>query len=93
MKFVCDDARGHGQNRSLFCGGNCIYFCIGEFDLSGVNILDQFVAVHEIDANDVVVQHVDNVYWVCKFLSIYSEVHLIDPYRVHCVPGGSDAAL
>jgi hypothetical protein len=86
MEFSCDDARGHGRNHDLFSGGNCIHLCISKFDLPCINIVDQLVAVHKSEANDVVVQLVDNIYRMCEFSSFYPEVHLIDPNRVHCIP-------
>ncbi len=50
-----DDAGGHGRNGDLFGSSNCIHFLVGEFDLPCIDVVDQFVAVHEVDANNVVV--------------------------------------
>ncbi len=88
-----DDAGGHGWNVDLLGGANCIHFFVGEFDLPRVDIVDQFVALHDIDANNVVVQLVDDVYWVRKLLSFDIKVHLIDSNGVHCILRSGDAAL
>ncbi len=50
-----DDAGGHGRNGDLFGSANCVHFFVGELDLPCVDVVDQFVAVHEVDANNVVV--------------------------------------
>ena len=49
--------------------------------------------MHEVDANDIVVELVDDVHWMGEFLSFDVQVHFIDPERVHCVSGSGDAAL
>ncbi len=77
----------------LFSSANCVHFFVGEFDLSRVDIVDQFVAVHEVDADNVVVQLIDDVYWMCKFLPFDIEVHLVDSKGVHCVSRSGNAAL
>ncbi len=64
-----DDAGGHGRNGDLFGGANGIHLFVGEFDLPRVDLVDQFVAVHEVDADNVVVQLVDNIHWVSELLS------------------------
>ncbi len=88
-----DDAGDHGRNGGLFGDANCIHFFVGEFDLPRVDVIDQFVAVHEVDANNVVIQLVDDVYWVRKLLPLDIEVHLIDSNGVHCISGSGNAAL
>jgi len=88
-----DDAGGHGRNCDLCSSANCVHFFFGEFDLPCVDVVDQFVAVHEVDANNVVIQLVDDVHWMCKFLPLDIEVHLVDSKGVHCVSGSGDAAL
>jgi hypothetical protein len=93
IEFCRDDAGGHGQNCNLLGGANRVHFVIGELDLPRVHIVDQLVAVHEVDADNVVVQLVYDIHWVSEFLSLDPEVHLIDPYGVHCVSGWGDAAL
>ena len=50
-----DDAGCHGRNGNLFGRTDSIHFLVGEFDLPGVDVVDQFVAVHEVDADDIVV--------------------------------------
>ncbi len=50
-----DDAGGHGRNGDLFSSANCVHFFVGEFDLPCFDVIDQFVAVHEVDADNVVV--------------------------------------
>ena len=65
-----DDAGGHSRNGDLFGRADCIHFLIGEFDLPCVDVVDQFVVVHEVDADDVVVEFVDDVHWVCELLSL-----------------------
>ncbi len=73
-----------------FLGGtNHVHFVISELDLPR----DQIVAVHEVDADNVVVQLVYDIHWVSEFLSLDPEVHLIDPYGVHCISGWGDATL
>jgi hypothetical protein len=74
-----DDAGGHSRNGDLFGRSDCIHFLVGKFDLPYVDVVDQFVAVHEVDANDIVVQLVDDVHWMCEFLSLDIQVYFIDP--------------
>ncbi len=74
-------------------GGNGIHLFVGKFDLSCVDVIDQFVSVHEIDADNVVVQFVDDVHWVYELLAFYVEINFIDPNGVHCVSRSGDAAL
>ena len=93
VEFSRDDAGGHCRNGDLFGGANGIHLFVGELDLPHVYVVDQFVAVHEVDANNVVVQLVDDVHWMCKFLPLDIEVHLVDSKGVHCVSGSGDAAL
>jgi hypothetical protein len=88
-----DDAGGHGRNSDLFSSANFVHFLIGEFDLPCVDVVDQFVAVHEVDADNVVIQLVDDVHWVCKLLPLDIEVHLVNSKGVHCVSGSGDAAM
>jgi len=45
-------------------------FFFGEFDLPCVDVVDQFVAVHEVDANNVVVELVDDVHRVGELLPL-----------------------
>ena len=49
--------------------------------------------MHEIDANNVVVQFVDDVHWVCELLAFYVEINFVDPDGVHCISRSGDAAL
>jgi hypothetical protein len=49
--MMLDDAGGH----NLFGGADCVHFGVGESDLPRVHIVDQFVVVHEIGANNFVV--------------------------------------
>jgi len=93
VELCGDDAGGHGWNGNLFGGTNCIHFFVGKFDLPRVDVVDQFVAVQEVDANYVVIQLVDDVHWMCKFLPFDIEVHLVDSKGVHCISGSSNAAL
>ncbi len=79
------DVGGHRRNVHLFGGTNCVHFGVGELDLSRVHVIDQLAAEHEVDADDVVVEFVNDVHWVSKFLSFDLEVHLIDPYGIHCI--------
>ncbi len=88
-----DDAGCHGRNGNLFDRADSIHFFVGEFDLPGVHIVDQFVAVHEVDADDIVVELVDDVHWMGELLSFDVQVHFIDPERVHCVSRSGNAAL
>ncbi len=76
----------------MFGRANRVHFGVGKFDLPSVHVVDQLVAMHEVDA-DVVTQLGDHVHHMSKFLSHDPEVHFIDPNGVHCVPGGGDAAL
>jgi hypothetical protein len=93
VEFCSDDAGGHCWNGDLFGGTNGIHLLVGELDLPGVHIVDQFVAVHEVDANNVVVQLVDDVHRVSELLPFDIEVYLIDPNGIHCFSGSGDAAL
>jgi hypothetical protein len=79
VEFGCYDARCHSRNGYLLGGADCVHFGIGEFDLPRVHVLDQFVMVHEVDADDVVVQFIYDIYRMSEFLSFDPEVHLIDP--------------
>ena len=83
IKFCGDDAGGHCRNGDLFGGTNGIHLFVGELDLPGVHILDQFVAVHEVDADNVVVQLVNDVHWVSELLSFDIKVYFIDPNGSH----------
>ncbi len=74
-----NDAGGHSRNGDLLGCTDGIHFLIGEFDLPGVDVVDQFVAVHEVDANDVVVEFIDDVHRVCELLSLDVQVYFIDP--------------
>ena len=55
VEFGRDDAGGPGRYGHLFGGANRIHFGIGKLDLPRFHVVDQLVAVHEVDANDVVV--------------------------------------
>ncbi len=55
--------------------------------------MNQLVAMHEVDANNVVVQLVYDIHWVSEFLSLDPEVHLIDPYGVQSISRCDNAAL
>ncbi len=70
-----------------------VHFGVGKFDLSCVHVIDQLVAVHKVDADDVVVQFGDYIHRMGKFLSFHPEVHFVDPYGVHCIPRCGNAAL
>jgi hypothetical protein len=65
VKFCGDKAGGHCRDGHQLCGANHIHFGVIKFHLSGVNIIDQFVAVHKIDANNIVIQFGDHIYRVC----------------------------
>ncbi len=81
---LCGDyAGGHGRNGDLLGRTYGIHFLVGKFDLPCVEIIDQFVAVHEVDANDIVVEFVDDIHWVSELLSFDVQVYFIDPERVH----------
>ncbi len=86
VEFRGDNAGGHGQNGHLFCGTNRVHLGVRKFHLSGINVVDQLVAVHEVNANDVVIQFGDDVHWVRKFSPFDPQVHLVDPDGVHCIP-------
>ncbi len=79
VELCGDDAGGHSRNGDLFNGANGVHFLVGEFDLPCVDIVDQFVAVHEVDADNIVVQLSDDIHWVRKFLPLYIQVHFVDP--------------
>jgi hypothetical protein len=79
VEFRHDDAGGHSRHSDLFGGANGVHLFIGELDLPRVNIVDQFAAVHKVDANNVVVQLVDNVHRVSEFLPFDVEIYFIDP--------------
>ncbi len=88
-----NDAGGHGRDGNLLGRTYGIHSFIGKFDLPCVDVVDQFVAVHEVDADDIVVKFVDDVHWVSELLSSDVQVYFIDPERVHCVPGSGNTAL
>jgi len=94
VKFGSDDAGGHSRNGYLLCGANRVHLGVHKFHLSGIYIVDQLVAVHKVNADNIVVQFGDHIYRVCKLSSLNPQVHLVDPDGVYCVPGGGgDAAL
>ncbi len=93
IEFCRDDAGGHCRNGDLSGGTNGVHLFISKLDLSGVHIVDQFIAVHEVDADNVVVQLVDNIHWVSELLPFDIKVYFIDPDGIHCVSGSVDAAL
>ncbi len=55
VEFGRYDAGSHGRNGDLLGGTNHVHFGIGELDLSRVHIVDELVAVHEVDADNVVI--------------------------------------
>ncbi len=59
IELCRDDAGGHCRNGDLLGGANGIHFLVGELDLSRFDIVDQLVMMHEVDANNVVVQLID----------------------------------
>jgi len=65
-----DDAGSHGRNCDLLGRANSIHFLVGELDLPCVHVVDQFVAVHEVDADDIIVELVDDVYRVGELLPL-----------------------
>ena len=77
----------------MFGGANGIHLFVSELDLPRVNVVDRFVAVHKVDANNVVVQLVDDVNRVIELLSFDIEIYFIDPNGIHCVSGSGDSAL
>ncbi len=83
VKFGSDDAGGHCRNGDLFGSTNGIHLFVGELDLPGVDIVDQFVAVHKVDADNVVVQLVNDVHRVSELLSFDIKVYFIDPNGSH----------
>ncbi len=93
VKFCRDDAGSHGRDSNLPGGANRIHLVVGELDLPHVNVVDQLIAVHEVDADNVVVQFIDDIHRMSEFLSFDPEVHFIDPYGVHGVSGCGDASL
>ena len=68
VEFRVDNAGGHRRNGDLLDRTDRVHFFIGEFYLSRVYIVDQFVAVHEVDADNVVVELVDDVHRVGELL-------------------------
>ncbi len=68
IEFCRYYAGGHGRDGDLLGGTNGIHFFVGELDLPRVDGVDQLVTVHEVDANNVVVQLVDDVYRISKTL-------------------------
>ena len=93
IEFCRDDAGGHCPNSNMFGGTNGIHFFIGELDLPRVYVVDQFVAVHEVDADNVVVQFVDDVHRVSELLPLDIEIYFIDPNGINCVSGSGNIAL
>ncbi len=93
VEFCRDDAGGHCRNGDLFGGANGIHFFVVKLDLPRVDVVDQLVSVHEVDANNVVVQLVDDIHRVGELLPFDIEIYFIDPDGIHCVSRGGDAAL
>ncbi len=58
----------------LFGRTDCIHFLVGEFDLPCVDVVDQFVAVHEVDADDVVIEFIDDIHRVCDLTLILCQI-------------------
>ncbi len=87
-----DDAGGHCRNCDLLGGTNGIHFFVGDLDLPRVDVVDQLVAVHEVDANNVVIQLVDDIHRMGELLPLI-EIYFIDPDGIHCISRGGDAAL
>ncbi len=85
VEFSRDDAGGHCRDGDLFGGANGINFFFGEIDLPRVYVVDQLVGAHEVDANYVVVQLVDDVHQVSELLPFDIEIYLVDPNGIHCV--------
>jgi hypothetical protein len=77
----------------LLGGANGIHFFVGKLDLPRVDVVDQLVAVHEVDANNVVVQLVDDIHQMGELLPFDIEIYFIDPDGIHFVSRGGDAAL
>ena len=69
VELCGDDAGGHGQNDNLLGRTIGVHSLVGEFDLPCVDVVDQFVAVHEVDADDIVVELVHDVHWMSELLS------------------------
>ncbi len=69
----------------MFSGTNSVQVSVCEFHLLGMHIIDELIFVHKIDAGDIVIEFCDDIYQVCKFSSFNPEVHVVDPYRVHCI--------
>jgi len=93
VEFGRDDAGGHCRNDDLFGGANGIHFFVGKLDLPRVDVVDQLVVVHEVDANNVVVQLVDDIHRMGELLPFDIEIYFIDPDGIHCVSRGGYAAL
>ncbi len=93
VELCRDDAGGHCRNGDLLGGANGIHFLVGKLDLPRVDVVDQCVAVHEVDANNVVVQLIDDIHQMGELLPLDIEIYFIDPDGINCVPGGGDAAL
>ena len=68
IKVRGDNAGSHCRNGDLLDRTDRVHFFIGEFNLPRVHIIDQFVAVHEVDADNVVVELIDDVHRVGELL-------------------------
>ena len=79
VEFLGNDAGCHGRKGDLLDRADSIHFLVGEFDLPCVDVVDQFVAVHEVDADDIVVEFVDDVHLMGELLSLDVQVYFIDP--------------
>ena len=64
VEFRVDNAGSHRWNGDLLDRTDRVHLFIGEFYLPRVYIVDQFVAVHEVDADNVVVEFIDDVHRV-----------------------------
>ena len=54
----------------MFGRANRVHFGVSELDLPRVYLVDQLVAVHEVDADDIVVELVDHVHRVGELLPL-----------------------
>ncbi len=79
VEFCGNNAGGHRRNSDLLDCTDRVHFFIGKFNLPHVHVVDQFVAVHEVDADNVVIELVDDVHRVGELLPFDVKVYFIDP--------------
>ncbi len=70
IEFGVHDARGHCRDSHFLGGTNGVQVCVDEFYLPRIFVIDQYVLVHEVNADNLVFEFSDDVYRICNFLPL-----------------------